>query len=637
MTDKELRELFPDYEMLEPMTKEQLMDLKKKINELSDEDKKQRDLYLRGLATGEIQGPPVGFASIDKPWLKYYSEEQIIEDAPKISCYENLVNSNVEHLSDVAIDYFGNKITYKELFENIDKTASAFISMGVKKGDVVTICSITTPEIIYSFYALNKIGAISNMVDVRYTKLAIKNFLNEVESKYMIMLDLCYPRVDEIRDETKLEKVISVSPLNSVPFALKKMAQTMNFFKGKRNKIEYIDPYVDWNDFISNHKSIEIEQHCYTENYPVAVVHTGGTTGVPKGVVLTNENFNNAVVQIKNSNVNADRGYRFLNIMPPFIAYGIVLGLNVPITLGWRTTVVPQFDANKFDELLIKHKPNGIMGVPAYWETVMNSEKVKKKGLPYVKDILLGGDKIKPEFELRLNKYLKDNGCDACVEKGYSMTEASACATFSSRKANELDSAGIPLVKTSVSVFEPGTINELRPGEIGEICIKTPTMMLEYFDKEDDTKKVKIVHDDGEWIHSGDLGYVDENGFVYPKDRIKRMIIRSGFKVFPSEIENLFLSCDAVETCAVIGVPDSVDVTAPEVHVVLKDKYRFDEDNIKTELIKLFKNSSLPPYFEPVGYVFRDTMPLTNVGKIDFVSLQNEREKIYKAKVKVKK
>ena len=238
---------------------------------------------------------------------------------------------------------------------------------------------------------------------------------------------------------------------------------------------------------------------------------------------------------------------------------------------------------------------------------------------------------------MRLNNYLKENGCDACVEKGYSMTEASACATFSSKNANELDSAGIPLVKTSVSVFEPGTSDELRPGEIGEICIKTPTMMFGYYDKEEDTKKIKVAHDDGYWIHSGDLGYVDANGFVYPKDRIKRMIIRSGFKVFPSEIENLFLSCEEVEACAVIGVPDNIDVTAPEVHVVLKDEYKSQEDNIKLKLMQLFKESSLPPYFEPVEYVFRDTIPLTNIGKIDFVSLQNERGNFYKTKVKMKK
>lgn len=618
------------------MTKEQLIELKKKIESLSQEDKKARNLYLRDLATGKIQGPPVGYPSIDMPWLKFYDELQILEDADCVTCYENLLNHNKDHLDDVAIDYFGSEITYKELFENIDKVASAYTAIGVKKGDVVTICSITTPEIIYSFYALNKIGAVSNLIDVRYTKAAIKNFLNEVDSKYMVMLDLCYPNVSEIIDDTMVKKIISISPLNSVPKVIKSIACIGNFLRGNKNLIPFGDKYINWNDFIKN-DTCNITVQPYVADYPVAIVHTGGTTGVPKGVLLTNENFNNSVVQIKNSNVDAERGYRFLNIMPPFIAYGIVLGLNMPMTLGWRTTVIPKFDANKFDELLLKHKPNGIMGVPAYWETVMKSKKIRKKGLSYVKNILLGGDKIKPEFEVRLDGFLKENGCDAGVGKGYSMTEASACATFSSKKANKLDSAGIPLVKTTISVFEPGTTNELKSGEIGEICIKTPTMMLGYYDRDIETSDVKVLHEDGYWIHSGDLGYVDDDGFVFPKDRIKRMIIRSGFKVFPSEIENLFMSHYAVESCAVVGVPDDVDVTAPEVHIVLKNDYKEYIDDVKKELIELFKNSSLPPYFEPVEYVFRDHMPLTNIGKVDFISLQKESEKTYKVKARIKK
>lgn len=634
---KEFKELFPDEEMIDSMSKEQLAELKKKINELSYEDKKLRDLYLRALATGEIQGPPVGYLSIDKPWLKYYTEEMILEDSPLVTCYKNLVINNKEHLNDVAIEYFAKEITYKELLENIDRAAQAYKTIGVKKGDIVTICSITTPEIIYSFYALNKIGAISNMVDVRYTKQAIQDFLNETDSKYLVMLDLCYPRVKEIIDNTSVEKVVSVSPINSIPVVLKSLLKSINTLKGKNINFDGDDRYIDWNVFIKNRLNLVVLPEPYVKNYPAAIVHTGGTTGVPKGVLLSNDNFNNATMQIKNSNVNADRGYRFLNIMPPFIAYGIALGLNAPITLGWRTIVVPQFDANKFDSLLLKHRPNGIMGVPAYWETVMKSDKIKKYGLSYVKNILLGGDKIKPEFEKKLEKFLLENGCDAGVGKGYSMTELTACATFSSKVANELDSAGAPLVKTSVSAFVPGTTIELAAGEIGELCIKSPTMMMEYYDKPKETDEVKKLHDDGYWIHSGDLGYVDENGLVYPKDRIKRMIIRSGFKVFPSEMENLFASHIAVESCAVIGIPDDVDVTAPEVHIVLKDEYKCDEDIIKNELTLMFENSSLPPYFAPVNYVFRDFLPLTNIGKVDFATLMEERKKELNGMPKVKK
>ncbi len=567
-----------------------------------------------------------GFASQDKPWLKYYTDEQISEIAPKMTVYECMYANNKDHLDDIAFEYYGNKITYRNLFSNIDKAQKSFEEMGVKKGDIVTICSITTPEIIYSFYALNKIGAISNMIDVRYTKQAIEEFLNEVESKYFITLDICYPKIEDILEKTKVEKTILVSPINSIPKLLKVGAKISDFVKGKKLSIPYSESIIDWNNFIYDKDITNANSVSFDENQPVAIVHTGGTTGIPKGVLLSNENFVNAAIQIKNSSVKADRNYKFLNIMPPFIAYGIVLGLNTPITLGWNTTIIPQFDANKFDELLMKHKPNGIMGVPAYWETVMKSKKMQTEDLSYIKNILLGGDRIKPEFEKRLNNYLLEHNCDAGVGKGYSMTEASACATFSTKEANELDSVGIPLTKTVISIFEPGTTKELPYNEVGEICIKTPTMMLKYFGKEDETNKVKVMHDDGYWIHSGDLGYINENGILFVKDRIKRMIIRSGFKVFPSEIENLFIKHPYVESCAVVGIPDEVDVTAPKACVVLKEEYRNQSEETQAQLLDMFENSTLPPYFKPIKFDFRDKLPLTDIGKVDFVSLQEEEK-----------
>ena len=567
-----------------------------------------------------------GFASQDKPWLKYYTDEQISEIAPKMTVYECMHANNKDHLDDIAFEYYGNKITYRKLFSNIDRAQKSFEEMGIKKGDIVTICSITTPEIIYSFYALNKIGAISNMIDVRYTKQAIEEFLNEVESKYFITLDICYPKIEDILDKTKVEKTILVSPINSIPKLLKVGAKISDFVKGKKLSIPYSESIIDWNNFIYDKDITNANSISFDENQPVAIVHTGGTTGIPKGVLLSNENFVNAAIQIKNSSVKADRNYKFLNIMPPFIAYGIVLGLNTPITLGWNTTVIPQFDANKFDELLMKHKPNGIMGVPAYWETVMKSKKMQTEDLSYIKNILLGGDRIKPEFEKRLNNFLLEHNCDAGVGKGYSMTEASACATFSTKEANELDSVGIPLTKTVISIFEPGTTKELPYNEVGEICIKTPTMMLKYFGKEEETNKVKVMHDDGYWIHSGDLGYINENGILFVKDRIKRMIIRSGFKVFPSEIENLFIKHPYVESCAVVGIPDEVDVTAPKACVVLKEEYRNQSEETQAQLLDMFENSTLPPYFKPIKFDFRDKLPLTDIGKVDFVSLQEEEK-----------
>lgn len=612
------------------MEQEYLRQLKEKLGELTFEESLMRDLYLQGLATGEIQGPPVGYSSIDKPWLNFYSKETLMKSAPETTIYEHLYNNNKDHPNDIAIEYYGKKITYKELFENIIKTAQSYKAMGVKKGDIVTLCTITTPEIIYSFYALNMLGAISNMVDVRYTKQAIEEYLKEVNSKFLVTLDLCYPKIKDIIENTNVEKVITVSPVNSTPTIIKAVSKMSDYFKGNTPKIPFGEKYIDWNTFIENRINEEIIPEPYIKDFPAAIVHTGGTTGIPKGVVLTNDNFNNATIQI--SSVVNERGYKFLNIMPPFVSYGLVLGVNAPITLGWDTVVIPKFDAKKFDDLILKYKPNGIMGVPTYWENIMNSPKIKNQDLSYLKNILLGGDRIFPDFEIRLNEFLKAHNFSGEVSKGYSMTEASALTSFSTSKANELDSVGAPMPKTIVSIFEPGTTKELMPGEVGEVCIKTPTMMKEYYNKEEDTSKVKVLHEDGYWLHSGDLGYMDKNGILFIKDRIKRMFPRSGWKVFPSELEKLYMTNPAVEYCAVVGIPDEVDITAPKAHVVLKNEYKGKEEIIKQQLDEMFENSSLPPYFKPIDIKFRDELPLTDLGKIDFISLIEEEKSIKQTK-----
>lgn len=597
-----------------------LINYKQKLLTLTEDEYIKRDLELKDLAEGNSNDNLTGYASIDKPWLKYYSKETIMEKANKMTCYEELYHYNKEHMDDITMIFYGKKFTYKELFENIDKTAKAFTNLGVKKNDIVTICSITTPEIIFAFYALNKIGAISNMIDLRYSKTSIEEYLKEAKSKVMITLDLCYPKIKDIVENTQLSHIITLSPSNSTPILLKAIAKIKNNIKIPKN-----DKYIDWNKFIQNGKKSTYEEKKYEKDYPAVIVHTGGTTGIPKGVVLSNDNLNYSLLQIKNSNVQADRNYKFLNIMPPFIAYGIVLGLHCPIVLGWKTTIIPQFDATKFDKLIKRHKPNGIMGVPSYWETVMKSNNIRDKDLENIKDILLGGDFIKKEFEIKLEKYLKSHNCNATIEKGYSETEASANATFSSKLANKYGSVGIPLVKTVITAYDTEKNEELPMGEIGELVIKTPTMMLGYFENEEETKKVIRDTDNGKILFTGDLGYVDKDGFIFIKDRIKRIIPRSGFKVFPSELEKLFLKNDKIEECVVVGIPDEKDVNAPKAHIILKDEYKqYDDECVKKELKIMFQNSSLPPYFEPIDYKFRDTMPHTPIGKIDYQALINE-------------
>lgn len=600
------------------MKKEDLIELKKRISGLSDDEKKERDLYLKNLASGELQGPPVGHSSIDKPWLKYFSDEEIKYDIPKETCYEALLKNNNDHRDEVAFEYVGKTMTYGEFFKLIEKTKKALIASGIKKGDIVTVCSITTPEILALFYALNRIGAIPNFIDVRYTSESIKEYINETNSTKVFALDICVGKLKDIISETKVDEVVYLSPVNGSSPIVKLLYK----LKAKVDKKALKDKkYVNWNDFIKRESEVDYEFK-YEEDYPAAIVHTGGTTGVPKGVLLSNDDFNSVVFQTTVAGTSQRRGYKFLNIMPPFIAYGLGLGLYAPLVLGWRTVIIPSFDAKDFSKLLRKHRPNGVMGVPIYWESVMNDKKMKNFSLDFLEDALVGGDKTQPALEEKINAYFKAHNSKATLSKGYSMTEASSLATFSNKKVNEYGSVGAPLVKTTVAAFEPGTQNELKTGEEGELYIKSPNLMVGYYNNEQETARVKQEHVDGEWVHSGDIGYVDENGVVFVKDRIKRMIVRSGFKVFPNEIEKVISDIDYIETCAVVGIPDEKDVTAPKVYIVVAPTCTMPESQIIDDIYSKLRTSKLPPYFEPTEIEIIDKMPTTLIGKIDYEELK---------------
>lgn len=607
------------------MKNEALDKYKEKLSNLSEEEKKERDLYLRNLSSGEIQGPSVGHTSIDKPWLKYFSEEEIMASIPKKTCYEMLFDNNKMYKDSCAFEYLGKKISYGTFFEMIENAKKALIASNVKKGDIVTICSVTTPEVLALFYALNRIGAIPNFIDVRYTSKAIKEYIVETKSTKIFTLDLCVPRIKDIIDSTDVDEVICINPANVAPklvTILSKLSSKLKKYVPKQSK------YVDWNDFIKRKSTEEYEQQ-YEPDYPAAIVHTGGTTGVPKGVVLSNDDFNSVTYQVTTAKTSQRRGYRFLNIMPPFIAYGLGLGLYAPLVLGWETIVIPDFSPEKFSKLLKKHRPNGVMGVPIYWESVMNDKSMDNFSLDFLEDVLVGGDKTQPAYEDKVNNYLKNHHSSAVLSKGYSMTEASSLATFSNKYVNAKESVGAPLVKTVVAAFEPGTQEELTTGQVGELCIQSTNLMNEYYENEEETKKVKQEHVDGNWVHSGDVGYVDENGIVYVKDRIKRMIIRSGFKVFPSEIEKVISNLDFVETCAVVGIPDEKDVTAPKLYMVLKKDCTLSQNEINDRIYAEIRKSQLPPYFEPVDIETIESMPITLIGKIDYnklIEMNNEKK-----------
>ncbi len=561
-----------------------------------------------------------GYPSNDKPWLKYYTEEAVNAELPQCTIYEYLFENNQNHKGNVALNYFDRKITYGEVFENIEKATKGYTALNLRQGDIVTICAVTIPETIYSFYGLNRLGVICNMVDPRTSAEGICEYIKEVNSKIVVTIDVAYPKIVEAIKGTSVEKIVVISPADSLPQPKKFFYKTF-----KATKIKNDTLHIKWKDLITLGNDAKPQIIAYKQNSPCVIVHTGGTTGVPKGVMLSDDNMNAAAWQAYRSGFDFKREHNWLNIMPPFIAYGVGNGLHLPLIVGMEVILIPSFNPDKFVDLLNKYHPNHIAGVPSHYGNIIRNPKFQNQNLGYLLSPIVGGDGMDITLEKEVNTFFEKHKAPNPVCKGYGMSEvAAAVCACSSYKCNKVGSVGTPWPKTIMSAFDLETGKELQYNQEGEICISGPNTMVGYYNNEKETNNVIKKHDDGLcWVHSGDVGYIDEDGFVFIKDRIKRVIIRhDGFKVFPSLIEKTVSTNKNVISSCAVGVADTSHSQGklPIVYAVLNDSA--DAKTVKAELIELCEKE-LPEYVQPVDFVFIDKMPLTPIGKVDYRSLEN--------------
>ena len=563
-----------------------------------------------------------GYPSIDKPWLQYYSEGIQSNPLPENSLYGYLWEKNKDFTGRFALRYFGKRIRYKEMFSSIDNACRAFMALGVKKNDTVSMCLVTIPETVYSFYALNRIGAITNWIDPRTSESGITQYLNETHSKYLVVLDACYEKIRSIISDTSIEQIVILSVSDSMPI-IAKTAYNL-FCKPRYSLAEH--GAITWKTLIEKATDIvSLPPLQYDKNTPAVIVHTGGTTGLPKGVVLSSDSINAAVYQGVVSGGDYQREHVWLNIMPPFIAYGIGNGLHLPLTVGMEVVLIPKFDPETYDKLLLKHKPNHIAGVPSHYDSILHSKRLKNADLSFIVSPIVGGDTMNPDMEESINCFLHQHGCKSKVIKGYGLTEVCAAVCVCSPKHNEVGSVGVPFVKTVISIFDIDTNEEQPYNALGEICVTCPNTMIGYLNNETATKNILKLHSDGKtWVHTADIGYMDKDGFLFIVDRAKRLIIRSdGFKVYPAIIENTITKHSAVESCAVIGIPSPgfSQGMVPKAFVVFKRDSGKRADEMLAEIRDLCRRE-LPEYAQPSEYVFIDTLPLTPIGKVDYRALE---------------
>ena len=615
------------------MNIDELKEYRKKLGKLTEEERKKRDLYLKKLANGTLQGPLTGKQSIDKTWLKYYEDESILaSENLNMSLAEEMEKSATEYSNMPCMKYMKSIKSYKDTKKMGDMVAASLKANGVKPKDKVTVCLPCVPEFGYFLYAINKVGAISNWLDFRTSEEELKECMKDIDSKIVVTFDGVCDKVNNAikihndNNDNKIRKVVKVSPSDSLPFPISSFINIKEVIDKKINgyKSPIEDIEEDYDEFLNSGKTIpNFEPYKFNKNSTSIIVYTGGTTGIPKGVELTNENLNAVVEGYKHSSIDFRKGDSFLHFLPPWTAYGIVI-YYLLYRMGIECILIPKLDPSTYDKLILNEKPNHTTGIPKNLEILINSKLVKQKtNLDFFKTAAVGADTMNINSENQTNEFLTKHNSEAKVVKGYGMTEGCATITTTSNNVNKIGSVGIPFKDNIVSIFDPETGIELTTGSKGEICYTGPSVMKAYYKNQNETNEVLKEHDDCRiWMHSGDIGYLDENGFLYVVGRLKRMFVRSGFKLFSSVIENAVGSHYAVKSCAAVGIPNEIEGSIPVVSIVIKDeyKYKISEEQIINEINEICSNK-LFEYYLPLKYRITSEIPYTKNGKVDFIKL----------------
>jgi len=478
-----------------------------------------------------------------------------------------------------------------------------------------------TPEGIMSFYALNKIGAVVNMMHPLSSEEELKYGINLSKSEYLLVMDMVFNKIDNIKEELNLKRIIYVSVSESMDKVIKLGYKLTKGFKVKK---PYGENVISWSSFISKAKYNKEEIIDNNKGEDTAVIlYSGGTTGKQKGIVLTNMNFNSLVLSELEINKVLGDGVSILAIMPIFHGFGLGCTFHACYASGGNTIILPSVDPKKFDVTLLKYKPNILACVPSILEGITNSIKLKNEDLSFIKCIICGGDILSTKLEHKINDYLYDRGSDTKVRTAFGMTECTAGVTMMPLETSRDESVGIPCPDCYIKICKPGTIEEAKSGEIGEMCINGPTVMKEYINEPEETAAILKLHKDNKiWLHSGDMASMDKDGFVYFKGRFKRMIVSSGYNIYPGQIENIILESPYVKQCIVIGVPHPYKKEVPKAYIVLKDGIELTPE-IKKSIRELCEKN-VSKYALPYAYGYRKELPKTKLGKVAYRDIKDE-------------
>lgn len=567
--------------------------------------------------------------NLNAPWLEHYGNVPKNLQYPDCSMSDLVFQTARKYPDTAAYDFFGSRASYAEFAGKIDECARALAAAGIKADDRVTICMPNVPQAVIMFYALNRIGAVANMVHPLSAEEEIVFYVNSSSSVAALTLDQFYPKFEAIMDRICI-KTLLITGIDDGLKGIKKLAYPMTLGR-KIRRMKTGGKVIRWLDFIKNGRNYDT-QYSVTRigDDLAAILYSGGTTGKTKGILLTNLNFNALAMQTVAASNCIVPGHIMLSIMPVFHGFGLGVCIHTAFTSGITCILVPQFSVASYAELLKKYRPHYIAGVPTLFEALLRIEKLDGLDMSQLEGVFSGGDSLSVELKRKVDAFLEAHGAKIQIREGYGLTESVTANCLTPKDFHKEGSIGIPYPDMYFKIVRPGTQEAVPYGELGEICLTGPTLMKGYADNPEETAQTLQTHPDGHvWLHTGDLGAMDEDGFLYFRQRIRRMIISSGYSVYPSQIENVINAHEKVLTSCVIGVPDPYRMQKIKAFVVLRDGAEAT-DEIKEAILEHCRKN-IAKYAMPCEFEYRAALPKTLVGKVAYLELEKEEEEKLRA------
>ena len=557
--------------------------------------------------------------NVATPWMESYGGVAPNLDYSEKTISEAVLETAAKEKDFPALTFMGKATSYTRLAEQTDRVARSFYALGVRPGTRVLVCLPNVPQAIFCLYGLNRIGAIPTMVHPLSAVSELAFYMNEASCEMAVTLDQFYGKFLEVKKIRPISKLIVCRVSDELPFPLSLGQKLMT--ERKFPKLQGADD-IPWKSFVALADGVT-EDYVAKKDYrtEAVVLFSGGTTGTTKGILLSDLNFNALAWQTANMAHEEVHHSRMLAAMPVFHGFGLGVCIHTLMFIGGTSILVPRFNVKSYAKLIRRTQPNFIAGVPTLFEAITRNRYLDGADLSFLRGVFSGGDSLTIELKKKFDKFLADHHARVRVREGYGTTECvTACCLTPYNKEKE-GSIGIPFPDTYFKICKPGTCDEVPYGEEGEICLTGPSMMIGYIGHEEENADTLRTHADGHvWLHTGDLGLMDEEGFIYFRQRIKRMIVTSGYNVYPSQIENILEGHPAVQRSCVIGIPDPLKMQVVKAFIVLKDGYE-PGDAMKEELLAHCRKH-IARYALPKEIEFRDSLPTTLVGKVAYTQLQ---------------